>query len=164
MFINVCCRISEQRTTSLNSLNSVSPAAKCSGLPPRCVPAVHILGCQQFTDSLQVSAATGLEQLPAALAGPQTNTGLDQLCHHRPGDTAPPPRPGTPEHLRLDNMHGGDRPRLSFRLPVLESLECEQQAAKPQNPAATEATQDDETQNQILGMRKHSGFIDPKHH
>lgn len=98
MFINVCCRISEQRTTSLNSLNSVSPAAKCSGLPPRCVPAVHILGCQQFTDSLQVSAATGLEQLPAALAGPQTNTGLDQLCHHRPGDTAPPPRPA---HLNI---------------------------------------------------------------
>lgn len=59
-----------------------------------------------------------------------------------PGDTAPPPRAGTPEHLRPDNMEVGERPRPNFKLPVLESLDCEQHAAEPQNPAATEAMQE----------------------
>lgn len=56
------------------------------GLPPRCVPAVHVLCCHQFTNSLQVSAATGLEQLPVDVAGPQrtTATRVHKVRHHGP--------------------------------------------------------------------------------
>lgn len=48
------------------------------GFPARRVSAVHVLGRHQFPDPLQVSAPTGLEQLPAALTG----TRLCHLHHH----------------------------------------------------------------------------------
>lgn len=42
-------------------------------------------------------------------------------------------------------MGGGERPLPSFKLPLPESLDCEQQTDEPQNPAATEAMQHDES-------------------
>lgn len=42
-------------------------------------------------------------------------------------------------------MGGGERPLPSFKLLVPESLDCEQQTDEPQNLAATEAMQHDES-------------------
>lgn len=125
----------------------VSPAAKCSGVD--FLPAVSRLFTFSAVTSLRTRSRFPLRQAsnssllasPAPVPPPGSTTSATM----GPGDTAPPPRPDTPEHLRPDDMNGGERPRPSFRLPVLESLECEQQAAEPQNPAATEAMQDDES-------------------
>lgn len=136
----------KQWTDRNRQSEGVPPAAKCSGVD--FLPAVSRLFTFSAVTSLRTRSRSPLRQAsnssllasPAPAAPPGSNTSATT----GPVDTAPPPRPDTPEHLRPDNMRGGERPRPSFRLPVLESLECEQQEAEPQNPAATEAMQDDE--------------------
>lgn len=79
-----------------------SKVQRC-GLPPRRVPAVHVLGRHQFADSLQVSTATGLKQLPAELA---PSTWLRP--HHGPRGHGSAPETG---HSRTSPscQHGGRR-------------------------------------------------------
>ena len=88
VFLNVCCRISEQRT---NSLNSVSPAAKCSGVD--FLPAVDRLAAGLRCDRPRTA--------PCCSRWPPNQ--------HRAPTPLPPGAPGTllrPRGLAHQNISG----------------------------------------------------------